>query len=54
MNTNLLLSQQNNILQNSLTKEEILIKSLIEEIYDAEQKISEINNDKNNKIKNEF
>ena len=54
MNTNLLLSQQKNILQNSLTKEEILIKSLIEEIYDAEQKISEINNDKNNNIQNEF
>ena len=54
MNTNLLLSQQKNILQNSLTKEEILIKSLIEEIYEAEQKISEINNDKNNNIQNEF
>ena len=54
MNTNLLLSQQKNILQNSLTKEEILIKSLIEEIYDAEQKISEINNNKNNNIQNGF
>ena len=54
MNTNLLFTQQKNILQNSLTKEEILIKSLIEEIYDAEQKISEINNDKNNSIQNEF
>ena len=31
-----------------------MIKSLIEEIYDAEQKISEINNDKNNNIQNEF
>ena len=54
MNTNLLLSQQKNILQNSLTKEEILIKSLIEEIYEAEQKISEINNNKNNNIQNGF
>ena len=54
MNTNLLLSQQKNILQNSLTKEEILIKSLIEEIYEAEQKISEINNNKNTNIQNGF
>ena len=54
MNTNLLLSQQKNILQNSLTKEEILIKSLIEEIYEAEEKISEINNNKNNNIQNGF
>ena len=54
MNTNLLLSQQKNILQNSLTKEEILIKSLIEEIYEAEQKISEINNNKKNNIQNGF
>ena len=54
MNTNLLSSQQKNILQNSLTKEEILIKSLIEEIYEAEQKISEINNNKNNNIQNGF
>ena len=54
MNTNLLLSQQKNILQNSLTKEEILIKSLIEEIYEAEQKISEINNNQNTNIQNGF
>ena len=36
------------MLINSSTKEEILIKSLIEEIYDVERKISEINNNKNN------
>ena len=36
-----------NILLSSSTKEEILIKSLIEEIYDTEKKISEINNKEN-------
>ena len=48
------LSQQKNILMNSLTKEEILIQSLIEEIYDAEKKISEINNSKNNIQNNNY
>ena len=32
------MSNQNNILMKSMTKEEILIKSLIEEIQDAEKK----------------
>ena len=36
-----------NISINFSTKEEILIKSLIEEIYDTEKKISEINNKEN-------
>ena len=47
MNSNIYMSNQNNILMKSMTKEEILIKSLIEEIQDAEKKISEINNNEN-------
>ena len=53
MNSNIYMSNQNNILMKSMTKEEILIKSLIEEIQDAEKKISEINNNENN-IQNGF
>ena len=53
MNSNLYMSKENNILMKSMTKEEILIKSLIEEIQDAEKKISEINNNENN-IQNGF
>jgi len=52
MYSSLIISKQKNILNNSLTKEEILIKSLIDEIYDAEQKISEINNTQNNNLEN--
>ena len=39
-------SQSQDLLQNSLLKEEILIKSLIDEIFNAEEKISQINNTK--------
>ena len=53
MNSNLYMPKENNILMKSMTKEEILIKSLIEEIQDAEKKISEINNNENN-IQNGF
>ena len=52
MYSSLIISKQKNILNNSLTKEEILIKSLIDEIYDAEQKISEINDTQKNNIEN--
>ena len=45
------ISQGKNTMINSSTKEEILIKSLIEEIYNVEKKISEINN-KENKTQN--
>ena len=37
-------SKSQDILQNSTLKEEILIKSLIDEIFNAEEKISQINN----------
>ena len=53
MNSNLYMPKENNILMKSMTKEEILIKSLIEEIQEAEKKISEINNNENN-IQNGF
>ena len=39
-------SQSQDLLQNSLLKEEILIKSLVDEIFNAEEKISQINNTK--------
>ena len=42
------LSQSNDIIINSPIQEEILIKSLIDDIYKAEEKISQINNSKEN------
>ena len=48
MTTKLNSSQSQNIEINSRIKEEILIKSLIDEIYKAEEKISQINNSKDN------
>ena len=46
MTTKIISSQSQDILKNSTIKEEILIKSLVDEILNAEEKISQINNTK--------
>ena len=46
MTTKIISSQPQDILKNSTIKEEILIKSLVDEIFNAEEKISQINNSK--------
>ena len=48
MKTQLKLSQSKDIIINPMIQEELLIKSLVEEIYNAEEKISQINNSKEN------
>ena len=48
MKSKLNLSQSKDLILNPVIQEEILIKNLVDEIYNAEKKISEINNPKEN------